>query len=81
MVPQNGIITSIGTITPYHASNHHYYASMASTIDTKSSLTSKPENLTGIHAQSSLETDHLSRRTKTGFLITQDRLLTRGTGA
>ena len=54
---------------------------MASVIDTESSLTTELEHFTEIHAHSGLENNHLSRRTKTGFLITQDRLLTRGTGA
>ena len=41
---------------------------------TISSLTSEPEDLTVIHAQSGLPTEHQSRRTPGGFLIRGDRL-------
>jgi len=47
---------------------------MASEIDTKSSLTTELENLTALYAQSGLETVRTSCRTKSGFLVTHDRL-------
>lgn len=47
---------------------------MASAIDTESTLTTEPENLTKTHGQSGLKTTHSSRRTKSGFVVTHNRL-------
>jgi hypothetical protein len=48
---------------------------MASILFTDSSLTTEPDNLTLLHQQSGLPTNHTSRRTQGGFLVGGPRLL------
>jgi hypothetical protein len=48
---------------------------MASENCTDSPLTTEPDNLTELHQLSGLQTTHLSRRTETGFVVRESRLL------
>jgi len=52
----------------------HQFTTIASDIDTESSLTTGADDLTAIHAQSGLETAYTSRKTKSSFLVAHDRL-------
>ena len=47
---------------------------MASEIDTESSFSTEPDNLTALHKESGLLTTHYSCRTESNFLIGASRL-------
>jgi hypothetical protein len=47
---------------------------MASEIETESSLSTEPDNLTALHKKSGLPIEHQSRRLESGFLIRASRL-------
>jgi hypothetical protein len=42
---------------------------------TELALTTEPDDLTALHQKSGLQTEYRSRRTKTGFIIRESRLL------
>ena len=71
----------INTLSQLQANTHSPFllynnqCSMASEINTESSFSTEPDNLTALHKESGLLTTHYSCRTESNFLIGASRLL------